>query len=198
MYLLLSFLAGIFIGDIWTKAGLWLIVFLILLVSVFFWKKWRVFLGIIILIVSGYLIALNSLTRLDSQRENLGNRVGWEGHERTITGTARELLSVSEFSHKYRVSVTEIDREIVSPVDISVSMPPNLSVTAGDSVTAFGRFSFPRDTPEYQSEKQLWNRGIIAEFRSFRVDKVPPQSYDIFIRMRTWFDRKLTEIFPSR
>lgn len=198
MYLLLSFLAGIFIGDVWTKAGLWLVVFLLLLVSVFFWRRWKVFLSIIILIMSGYLVALNSLTRLESQRENLGNRVGWEGHDRTIAGTARELLSVSEFSHKYRVTVTEIDREVVSPVDISVSMPPNLSVMAGDSVTAFGRFSFPRDTPEYQSEKQLWNRRIIAEFRSFRVDKTPPEKYGIFIRMRTWFDGKLTAIFPPR
>jgi len=198
MYFLLSFLAGIFIGDVWSRAGIWMIAFLVLLVSVFFWKNWKVLLGIIILMISGYLVAFNALTTLESQRESLGSRVGWDGHNRTISGVAREQLSVSEFSHKYRVTISVIDDESIPPVDISVSMPPNLSVMPGDSVTVFGRFSFPRDTPEYQAEKQLWNRWIIAEFRSFRIDKTPPETYGIFVRMRTWFSQKLSEIFPPR
>jgi competence protein ComEC len=198
MYFLLSFLAGIFIGDIWSQAGIWMIVFLVLLVSVFFWKNWKVFLGIILLLVSGYLIAISALQTLEKQRESLGSRVGWEGHDRTITWVARELLSVSEFSHKYRVTVSKIDDETLAPVDISVSMPPNLSLMPGDSVTALGRFSFPRDTPEYQAEKQLWNREIIAEFRSFRIDKTPPEQYSVFVHMRVWFNRQLSEIFPAR
>lgn len=198
MYFLLSFLAGVFIGDIWSPAGMWMIVFLILLVSVFFWKNWRVLLGVILLLVGGYLYAFNALHTLEKQRENLGSLVGWEGHDRTISGTARELLSVSEFSHKYRVTVAKIDDEAITPVDISVSMPPNLSLMPGDSVTALGRFSFPRDTPEYQAEKQLWNREIIAEFRSFRIDKIPPDEYGIFVRMRVWFSHELARIFPAR
>lgn len=124
--------------------------------------------------------------------------VGWEGHDRTISGVARELLSVNEFSHKYRVTVSKIDDEAITPVDVSVSMPPNLSLMPGDSVTAFGRFSFPRDTPEYQAEKQLSNRKIVAEFRSFRIDKTPPARYSVFVRMRAWFNQQLTEIFPPR
>lgn len=176
-----------------------MIAFLVLIVSVFFWKNWKVFLGIILLLVVGYIMAINALQTLEKQRENLGSRVGWEGHDRTISGIARELLSVSEFSHKYRVSVSRIDTEILEkPIDISVSMPPNLSLMPGDSVTAFGRFSFPRDTSEYQAEKQLSNRKIIAEFRSFSVNKTPPENYGIFVRMRTWFDQQLTEIFPPR
>lgn len=41
MYLLLSFLVGVFIGDIWSDAGLWLVIFLILISSVFFWRTWK-------------------------------------------------------------------------------------------------------------------------------------------------------------
>lgn len=175
-----------------------MIVFLILLVSVFFSKNWKVLLGVILLLIGAYLYAFNALQTLEQQRENLGSRVGWEGHDRTIAGTARELLSVSEFSHKYRVTVSKIDDEIIPPVDISVSMPPNLSLMPGDIVTALGRFSFPRDTPEYQAEKQLWNREIIAEFRSFRIDKTPPERYGIFVRMRGWFSHELARIFPAR
>lgn len=111
----------------------------------------------------------------------------------------RELLSVSEFSHKYRVRVSHIDDEILTkPLDISVSMPPNLSLMPGDSVNAFGRFSFPRDTPEYLAEKQLSNRQIVAEFRSFRIDKTPPERYSVFVRMRVWFSQQLSDIFPAR
>lgn len=111
----------------------------------------------------------------------------------------RELLSVSEFSHKYRVRVSHIDDEILTkPLDISVSMPPNLSLMPGDSVTALGRFSFPRDTPEYLAEKQLSNRQIVAEFRSFRIDKTPPEQYSVFVRMRVWFSQQLSDIFPAR
>lgn len=199
MYFLLSFLAGVFIGDIWSESGIWLIVFLILIVSVFFWKTWKVLLGIIILLFAGYIISLHAYQSIEKQRENLGSRVGWEGHDRTITGVARDLLSVSEFSHKYRVTVSRIDAEILEhPLDISVSMAPNLSLMPGDSVVALGRFSFPRDTTDYQAEKQLGNRKIIAEFRSFSVNKTPPEKYGIFVRMRVWFDQQLTEIFPPR
>ncbi len=194
-----AFLSGVMVGDIWSQAGIWLIVFLILIVSVFFWKKWKVILAVAVLLVGGYMLAINAAYTIDQERENLGSRVGWEGHDRSITGVARELLSVSEFSHKYRVTVSNIDAEILEhPLDISVSMPPNLSLMPGDSVTAFGRFSFPRDTPEYQAEKQLSNRKIIAEFRSFSINKTPPEKYGIFVRMRSWFDQQLTEIFPPR
>jgi competence protein ComEC len=194
-----AFLSGVMVGDIWSQAGIWLIVFLILIVSVFFWKKWKVILAVAALLGGGYMLAINAAHTIDQERENLGSRVGWEGHDRSITGVARELLSVSEFSHKYRVTVSNIDAEILEhPLDISVSMPPNLSLMPGDSVTAFGRFSFPRDTPEYQAEKQLSNRKIIAEFRSFRIDKTPPQKYSVFVRMRVWFNQQLTEIFPPR
>lgn len=85
---------------------------------------------------------------------------------------------------------------MVEPFDVSLSLAPNLSLTPGDRVVALGRFSFPRDTPDYMTEKQLWYRGMIAEFRTFHVDKTPPESYSIFVRMRNWFDTKLTEIFP--
>lgn len=199
MYFLLSFLAGVFIGDIWSQSGVWLIVFLILITVVFFWKNWKVLFGIALLLFIGYMLAINALQTIAEQRENLGARVGWDGHDRTITGTARELLSVSEFSHKYRVTVSHIDAEILErPLDISVSMPPNLSLMPGDNVSALGRFSFPRDTSEYLAEKQLSNRQIVAEFRSFRIDKTPPEKYSVFVRMRVWFNQQLSEIFPAR
>jgi competence protein ComEC len=199
MHLLLSFLGGVFIGDIWSESGLWLVIFLILVLAVFFWKKWEILLWAAVLLLAGYILAVNALHAINQERENLGARVGWDGHDRTITGVARELLIVSEFSHKYRVRVSHIDDKILTkPLDISVSMPPNLSLMPGDSVTALGRFSFPEDTPEYLAEKQLSNRQIVAEFRSFRIDKTPPEQYSIFVRMRVWFSQQLSEIFPAR
>ncbi|MBP6921320.1 ComEC/Rec2 family competence protein [Candidatus Gracilibacteria bacterium] len=199
MYFLLSFLTGIFIGDVWFETGIWLVVFLILISSVFFWKNWKALLCIALLLLAGYIFAVHAYQSLQERREKLGSLVGWDGPTRSISGIAGDLLSVSEFSHKYRVTVSHIDEEILEkPLDISVSMPPNLSLLPGDSVTAFGRFSFPQDTPDYQAEKQLSNRKIIAEFRSFTVHKIPPEKYNIFIRMRIWFDQQLTEIFPAR
>lgn len=199
MHLLLSFLGGVFIGDIWSDSGLWLVIFLILVLVVFFWKKWNIFLWGAFLLFAGYILAINALHTINQERENLGARVGWDGHDRTITGVARELLSVSEFSHKYRVRVSHIDGEILPySLDISVSMPPNLSLMPGDSVIALGRFSFPEDTAEYLAEKQLSNRQIIAEFRSFRIDKTSPEQYSVFVRMRVWFSQQLSAIFPAR
>lgn len=187
------------VWDIWNESGLWLVIFLILISSVFFWRTWKTLFWIVVLLSAGYILAINALHTINQERENLGARVGWDGHDRAITGVARELLSVSEFSHKYRVRVSHIDGQILQkPLDISVSMPPNLSLMPGDSVTALGRFSFPRDTPEYLAEKQLSNRQIIAEFRSFRIDKTPPEQYSVFVRMRVWFSEQLSDIFPAR
>lgn len=107
-------------------------------------------------------------------------------------------MSTSEFTHRYRVTVTEIDDVRVTPFDVALILPPNLSLVSGDSVHALGKFSFPRDTPEYRAEKQLWYRGMIAEFRSFQVQKFSPEKYTFFVRLRTWFDRQLSLIFPPR
>ncbi len=82
--------------------------------------------------------------------------------------------------------------------DIALSLPPNISLVSGDSVHVLGKFSFPRDTDIYDAEKQLWNRGLIAEFHSFHVDKTPPQKYSMFVRLRQWFDTSLMEIFPKK
>ncbi|MCB9806978.1 ComEC/Rec2 family competence protein [Candidatus Peribacteria bacterium] len=130
-------------------------------------------------------------------RTDIGTRVGWDGHDRTISGQAQELLSVTEFSRKYRVSVSHIDDSDIEPFDISLSLAPNLSLMPGDSITALGRFSFPRDTAEYMAEKQLWHRRIIAEFRSFHLSKTSPERYTYFVRMRTWFDQQLSVLFPA-
>jgi hypothetical protein len=91
----------------------------------------------------------------------VGDLVGWGGHNRTLTGTVGELLSVSEFSHKYRVTVDGVDKKPVEKFDISLSLAPNLSLITGDSVTTFGGFHFPRDSVDYMAEKQLWNRGMV-------------------------------------
>lgn len=90
-----------------------------------------------------------------------------------------------------------MDGREVSQFDVSFLLPPNLTLVPGDSLTAIGKFSFPRDTLLYQSEKQLWNRGLIAEFRSFQHERIPPDTYSIFVRMRLWLDTQLEIIFPS-
>ncbi len=96
------------------------------------------------------------------------------------------------------MTVTEIDDVMVTPFDVALILPPNLSLVPGDNVRALGKFSFPRDTPEYRAEKQLWYRGMIGEFRSFQVQKYPPEQYTLLVRAREWFDRQLSLIFPPR
>ncbi len=105
-------------------------------------------------------------------------------------------MSTSEFSHKYRVTVSQIDKNTITPFDIALILPPNLSLIAGDEIVALGKFSFPRDTEDYMAEKQLWNARMVAEFRTFHIDKTPPEQYDFFVRMRMWFDERLSDIFP--
>lgn len=56
--------------------------------------------------------------------------VGWDGHDRTISGVAGKLISTSEFSHKYRVTISTIDEKPIEPFDVSLSLPPNLSLTS--------------------------------------------------------------------
>jgi len=68
----------------------------------------------------------------------------------------------------------------------------------GDTFYAIGKFSFPHDTRDYNAEKQLWYRGMVAEFRSFQIEKESPEHYSVFVRMRSWFDRQLSLIFPPR
>ena len=58
-----------------------------------------------------------------------------------------ELISVSEFSHRYRMTVVSLDGiQVHKNFDVALSLPPNLSLVSGDSVRVLGKFSFPRDT----------------------------------------------------
>ena len=112
----------------------------------------------IFLLFLGYYVAFFSLLHLHSERARIGDMVGWDATTHSITGLTRELLSTSEFSDKYRVTLSTLDAKSITPFDISLSLPPNLSLLPGDTVTSLGKFSFPRDTSEYMAEKQLWHR----------------------------------------
>lgn len=87
----------------------------------------------------------------------MGDMVGWHVPNHTLKGVAGNLISVSEFAHRYRMSIAMLDGEEKS-FDIVLSLPPNLSLLPGDMVEAIGVFSFPEDTPTYMAEKQLWNQ----------------------------------------
>ncbi len=193
---LLLFLSGIIIGDIWFRAGLFL-VFILVLVVLAFQHRRSAWLGIICLFV-GYLLAFLSLTYYWNERERIGDMVAWGAYTQSISGVAHELVSTSEFAHRYRVTVSAIAEKSITPFDVSLILPPNLSLTSGDSFHAVGKFAFPRDTEDYNAEKQLWYRGMVAEFRTFQVDKTPPEKYGVFVRTRQWFDTQLSLIFPPR
>ncbi len=150
----------------------------------------------LVCLILGYLLAYSTLVHAREQRASIGAMVSWDGYTHTISGTAQSLLGTTEFSHRYRVTVLEIDKKPVKPFDISLSLAPNLSLISGDTVTALGKFSFPRDTTDYMAEKQLWNGGMVAEFHTYNTDKTPPEKYSPFVRMRKWFLQKLGEIFP--
>lgn len=93
------------------------------------------------------------------------------------------------------MSVSQID-ETKYTASVAVIVPPNITLTPGDMVTAFGKFRFPEDTPEYAGEKTLWYRGMIAEFQSFQNSKQPPKTYGYTVRIQKWFDTRLKELFP--
>lgn len=109
----------------------------------------------------------------------------------TLKGRAGNLISAGDFSHKYTMTVTDIAGKKSEPFDVALLLAPNLSLLPGDYVEVSGVFSFPIDTSNYMAEKQLWNQGMIAEFRAFRIKKNPPDKYTIFVRMRQGFDSAL-------
>ena len=37
----------------------------------------------------------------------------------------------------------------------------------------------------------------MAEFHTFHIENTPPKNYSIFVRLQTWFDQKLTTLFPE-
>ena len=37
---------------------------------------------------------------------------------------------------------------------------------------------------------------MVAEFKSFRIERYPPEKYGFFVRLQRWFDSRLTALFP--
>lgn len=197
LFFLLSFLSGIIVGDVWFRAGIWIVILLIG-ICFLYWHLWKMLVCILAIgLLVWYTLACSTLIFFEKQRETVGALVGWDGFTRTIHGQVWELLRTGDFTHSYRVTVKRVDDKEVPQFDVSLLLPPNLTLVSGDALTAIGKFSFPRDTPHYQTEKQLWNRGLIAEFRSFQHERIPPDTYGIFVRMRLWLDTQLEIIFPS-
>jgi hypothetical protein len=133
----------------------------------------------------------------ENKRTEIGEMVGWNGYDHSITGEVLSLFSVSEYNRKYVVNVQTIDEKNILPFRVAFSIPANLSATPGDHIEALGKFNFPRDTVDYAAQKQLWNRRMIAEFRSYTFTKTPPENYSIFVRMHEWFRERLGQLFPK-
>jgi len=151
----LSWISGIIVGTLWETLGIWLVLVLCLIVLV--WKMsqwWTVFLCIGCLFLWWWW-STHSLAQIRMEKNVLWERVGWEGFSHQIVWTAWSLLSVNEYNRRYQVILQSIDgNKDSSPIVLIV--PPNITMTAGDIVTAFGKFRFPLDTPEYAGEKVLW------------------------------------------
>ncbi len=194
--LLLGLLVGVFIGVVWQQAGLYVLIFLIV-VSALFVRKYVLLTGLILCLLGGYFWWSYSIHTFQEHRKIIGDMVGWDVQTHNIRGEVLWLLNTSEFAHKYRVSISSIDEKNIESFDAALSIPPNLSLLPGDTVTAVGRFSFPRDTADFFAEKQLWYRWILAEFRTFQSDKIVPEKYNYFVHTRLWFDRKLQTLFPA-
>jgi hypothetical protein len=105
------------------------------------------------------------------------------------------LLSVNEYNRRYEVLLSEIDTQKNSS-SLLLIVPPNITLTPGDTVIALGKFRFPEDTAEYSGEKMLWYRGMLAEFQSFQNSKKPPERYNTTVRIQRWFDERLKALFP--
>lgn len=199
MVLCIAFLCGVLIGDVWLKAGIFVVAVIALLIFCWKWKTRLLMFGSFFLLLLWYVHSTFYSLSYEHRRNFLGDMVAWWNHQKVAIGTVGELISVSEFSHRYRMTVVSLDGiQVHKNFDIALSLPPNISLVSGDSVHVLGKFSFPRDTDIYDAEKQLWNRGLIAEFHSFHVDKTPPQKYSMFVRLRQWFDTSLMEIFPKK
>ena len=171
MLFCISFLAGILLWDIWMQAGFFLVLMLILIGFFWHWKTRRVCIISSLLLLLWYAYALFCLSMYEQYRTSFWENVGWDNHTHTLSWTVGELLSVSEFSHRFRVIVTSIDaKKDQKYQDIALSIPPNLSLLPGDTVSAVWKFSFPRDGDNYRAEKQLLNHWIIAEFHAFHTE----------------------------
>jgi len=90
-----------------------------------------------------------------------------------------------------------LKQQCFQPVKIALVIPPNLSFETGDIFEAFGKFSFPKDTPEFASQKNLWYQGIIAEFHLYSSSKFPPEHRLTLVQFRNFLDEKLRALFPQ-
>jgi hypothetical protein len=57
-------------------------------------------------------LAFLSLTYFGNERERIGDMVAWGAYTQSISGVAHELVSTSEFAHRYRVTVSEIAEKL--------------------------------------------------------------------------------------
>ncbi len=195
--MLLACLAWVIIWDIWYVSGLW-ICFCVILILINLLKIRYTLIWCIAGLFIGYYLAIWAIDTAQDIRESLGTHVWWWAFQNTIHGTAGEKIQAWQFSHTYRLTITKIDTTEITPRDIGIMIPPNLSLIAWDKVEAIGRFSFPLDTDEFAAEKQSWKSGIYAQFRAFDIQKTPPESYGVFIRLRIWLLEKLSLLFPEK
>ncbi len=191
----IGWISGVLIGSLWWIAWLWIVLLLGIILS--FWKTphWYIIVISILGLAGGYSWTLWSLQHLEKKKENIGEIVWWGGFSHQIVWKTVSLLGVNEYNRRYEVIIKKIDEEIVS-FSIAVIVPPNITLTPGDTVQAFGKFRFPEDTPEYAGEKTLWYRGMIAEFQSFQNTKQPPETYSMLVRIQKNLDKRLESLFP--
>jgi len=191
----LTWVIGVIIWTLWLDAWLWILI-LVCIVG-FFWKspRWSMLCVCILCIVWGYSWSLWSIQTMKKDTIALWEMVWWDGFSHQIVGETVSLVWINEYNRRYKVILSHID-ERENNASITLIVPPNITLTPGDTVTAFWRFRFPLDTPEYAGEKILWYRGMIAEFQSFQNSKELPDTYSAIVRMQLWLDSRLEGLFP--
>lgn len=83
--LLLSFLAGVLIGDIWFRVGVAIVILLVMILVSLWWEKLSWFCALAL--VLGYTLSFFTLLHFSEERTDIGTMVGWDGQQHTILGT---------------------------------------------------------------------------------------------------------------
>lgn len=79
-----------------------------LILIVFLYPSFRFRSWSILLLFVGYSLSYFSLLHLELERDRLGESVAWGAFTQSVSGIAGDLISTSEFTHRYRVTVSMI------------------------------------------------------------------------------------------
>lgn len=153
LFLSVCFLIGIFVGGLFSFSGIWVVLFLMLILGAIRWKHWWILGSSWLLLLAGFALSISEIHSLEARTQMLGDMTAWGNGTYAISGTVGSLIRTNDWSHTYSATLTWVGERTLCTWDTKDVLKDNQDVRIygrtdlGNAATAVQPYNHTAESP---------------------------------------------------